>query len=59
VSLDGTVLGYFGTDGKQLKQFNWIHGMACPSENEVYVAELLTWRVQKLLLQPVGQATSP
>ncbi|MBK5254910.1 MAG: 6-bladed beta-propeller [Vicinamibacteria bacterium] len=52
LGLDGTVLGYFGTDGKELKQFNWIHAIACPSENEVLVAELLTWRVQKLLLKP-------
>lgn len=59
LSLDGTVLGYFGTDGKQLKQFNWIHGIACPSENEVFVAELLTWRVQKLLLGPAATMTSP
>ena len=22
--------------------------MACPSENEIYVAEILNWRVQKL-----------
>ncbi len=51
LSLDGTVLGYFGTDGKQLKQFNWIHAIACPSENEILVGELLTWRVQKLLLK--------
>jgi len=26
--------------------------MACPSENEIYVAELLNWRVQKLILHP-------
>jgi len=24
--------------------------MACPSENVLYVAELLNWRVQKLVL---------
>jgi hypothetical protein len=52
LSLDGKVLGYFGKNGKQLKEFNWIHGMACPSENELYIAELLTWRVQKLTLHP-------
>jgi sugar lactone lactonase YvrE len=52
LTLDGQVLGYFGTDGKQLKQFNWIHAIACPSENDLYVAELLTWRVQKLTLHP-------
>jgi len=26
--------------------------MACPSENELYVAEILNWRVQKLMLHP-------
>ena len=26
--------------------------MACPSENELYVAEILNWRVQKLRLLP-------
>ena len=36
--------------GKQLKQFGWIHEMACPSENTLFVAELLNWRVQKLVL---------
>ena len=53
LSLDGKVLGVFGESGKQLKQFGWIHEIACPSENELYVAELLNWRVQKLILEPV------
>ena len=52
LSLDGTVLGVLGKAGKQLKQFGWIHEIACPSENELYVAELLNWRVQKLILEP-------
>jgi DNA-binding beta-propeller fold protein YncE len=52
LSLDGKVLGYLGESGKQLKQFGWIHEIACPSENEIYVAELLNWRVQKLVLKP-------
>ncbi len=52
MSLDGKVMGMFGESGKQLKQFGWIHEMACPSENEIYVAEVLNWRVQKLLLEP-------
>jgi DNA-binding beta-propeller fold protein YncE len=50
LSLDGKLLGMFGKSGKQLGQFGWIHEMACPSENELYVAEILNWRVQKLLL---------
>ena len=52
LSLDGKVLGVLGKSGKQLKQFGWIHAMACPSENVIYVAELLNWRVQKLILKP-------
>jgi hypothetical protein len=52
LSLDGKVLGVLGESGKQLKQFGWIHEIACPSENVLYVAELLNWRVQKLMLKP-------
>ena len=52
LTLDGKVLGMLGRTGHQLKQFGWIHEMACPSENELYVAELLNWRVQKLVLRP-------
>ncbi len=52
LSLDGTVLGVLGTSGRQLKEFGWIHEMACPSENVLFVAEILNWRVQKLLLHP-------
>jgi sugar lactone lactonase YvrE len=51
LSLDGTVLGVLGKSGKQPKQFGWIHEIACPSEHELYVAELLNWRVQKLTLR--------
>jgi DNA-binding beta-propeller fold protein YncE len=53
LDLDGHVLGMFGESGKQLKQFGWIHEIACPSATEIYVAELLNWRVQKLILEPV------
>ncbi len=52
LSLDGKVLGVLGESGKQPKQFGWIHEIACPNENEIYVAELLNWRVQKLILKP-------
>ena len=52
LSLDGQVLGVLGEAGKQLKEFGWIHEIACPTENELYVAELLNWRVQKLILHP-------
>src|SRR5215469_3817492 len=52
LTLDGKVLGMLGKSGKQLGQFGWIHEIACPSENELYVAELLNWRIQKLTLEP-------
>jgi len=52
LSLDGKVLGMLGKAGKQPGQFGWIHSIACPSENELYVAEILNWRVQKLVLEP-------
>ena len=52
LTLDGKILGVLGESGKQLKQFGWIHEIACPSENELFVGELLNWRVQKLILEP-------
>ncbi|HXN23965.1 MAG TPA: peptidyl-alpha-hydroxyglycine alpha-amidating lyase family protein [Candidatus Dormibacteraeota bacterium] len=52
LDLDGKILGVFGKAGKQTGQFGWVHEMACPSENTLYVAELLNWRVQKLILTP-------
>jgi hypothetical protein len=55
MTLDGKVLGYLGKSGKQLKEFGWIHEIACPSENEIIVAELLNWRAQKLILEPTSK----
>lgn len=52
LTTDGKVLGWLGGSGRVLKKFAWIHALACPSENELYVAELLNWRAQKLTLHP-------
>lgn len=52
LTLEGKVLGVLGEAGKAPKQFGWIHQIACPSENELWVAEILNWRVQKLTLHP-------
>jgi hypothetical protein len=52
LSLDGKMLGVLGSAGRQLKQFGWVHEIACPNQNTLFVAELLNWRVQKLLLHP-------
>jgi streptogramin lyase len=56
VSLEGKVLGVYGQPGRNLGEFGWIHGIACPSENEIWVAELINWRVQKLVTK--GTRTS-
>jgi len=52
MTLDGKVLGKFGTAGKLLKEFGTVHEMDCRSENELYVGEITNWRVQKLTLKP-------
>ena len=57
VSLEGKVLGVYGQPGRNLGEFGWIHAIACPSENEIYVAELINWRVQKLVTKKGGTGT--
>ena len=52
LTLDGKVLGVLGTTGHGPGQFGWIHELACPSDNILFAAELLNWRVQKLTLEP-------
>jgi DNA-binding beta-propeller fold protein YncE len=58
VTLDGKVLGIIGKSGRNLKQFSGAHQLACPSENDLYVAESSNWRVQKLLLRPLPSHTT-
>ncbi len=55
-TLDGKLLGWFGTLGKRPGQFYWVHEMACPSENEIYTGEAQNWRVQHLMLHPPASA---
>jgi len=52
MTLDGKILGTMGKSGHEVKQFNWIHAIACPTENDLYVADMNNWRVQKLTLHP-------
>src|SRR5262245_8960767 len=51
LDLNGTVLGKFGTAGKLVKQFGLVNSIDCRCENELLVAELANWRVQKLTLK--------
>ncbi|MHB8285279.1 MAG: peptidyl-alpha-hydroxyglycine alpha-amidating lyase family protein [Caulobacteraceae bacterium] len=52
LKLDGQVTGVMGGAGKTLGKFGWVHEMACPSDTTLWVAEVLNWRVQKLVLEP-------
>ena len=58
LTLDGKIVGVLGESGHQVGQFNWIHGLACPSENVLWVADMNNWRVQKLTLKPTGAAST-
>jgi DNA-binding beta-propeller fold protein YncE len=58
MTLDGKVVGRFGTAGKALKQFASVHTMDCRDPNVVYTAEIQGWRVQKNTLRP-EQMRSP
>lgn len=51
LDLSGHLLGEFGQAGKRAGQFGWTHGIACPSENVIYAAEELNYRVQKLTVE--------
>ncbi|HEY1340268.1 MAG TPA: peptidyl-alpha-hydroxyglycine alpha-amidating lyase family protein [Bryobacteraceae bacterium] len=52
MELDGTILGKFGHAGKLPGGFQVVHMMDCRNPNEIIVAEIESWRVQKLLLKP-------
>jgi sugar lactone lactonase YvrE len=56
MTLDGKILGTLGESGRGARQFNWIHGLACPSENELLVADMNNWRVLKLTLRPANRS---
>jgi len=58
MTLDGKVLGKFGTAGKALKQFASTHTIDCRNPNEVFVAEINAWRVQKATLRPTTTTSS-
>jgi hypothetical protein len=52
-TLDGKLIGVVRAGaGRRIGQVGWIHALACVSENELWIGELLNWRVQKLVLKP-------
>jgi DNA-binding beta-propeller fold protein YncE len=56
MTLDGKILGMLGESGRRMGQFNWIHAIACPSENTLFIADMNNWRVQKLTLRTGAKA---
>ncbi|MEP7309525.1 MAG: peptidyl-alpha-hydroxyglycine alpha-amidating lyase family protein [Acidobacteriota bacterium] len=56
--LEGHLLGWFGTIGKKVGQFYWVHEMHCVSENEIYMGEAQNWRVQHVTLRPAPKASA-
>ena len=51
-TLQGDVIGVVGNSGRNLGEFSGAHGIACPSENVLFVAETSNSRAQKLMLNP-------
>jgi len=52
------LLGWFGTTGKKVGQFYWVHEMHCVSENELYTGEAQNWRVQRITMRPAPRTAS-
>ncbi len=50
-TLQGEVLGVIGNSGRNLGEFSGAHGLACPSEDVLFVAETSNSRAQKLILE--------
>lgn len=49
LSPEGRVLGTLGSPGKLPGQFAYAHHLAVGKRGEIYVAEILNWRVQKFV----------
>ena len=47
-----TLLGKFGSAGKLPKEFGTVNEIDCRNANELLVAEITNWRVQRLRLRP-------
>jgi hypothetical protein len=58
MELDGTVLGRFGKAGHGPKEFSSIHQMDCRNPDEIYVAEITQWRVQKVTLKQPARSSA-
>jgi DNA-binding beta-propeller fold protein YncE len=53
MELDGTIIGRFGHASKEFGGFQVVHMLDCRNPNEIIVAEIESWRVQKVTLKPL------
>jgi hypothetical protein len=51
LELDGKIVGKFGRAGHLIKEFGSVNAIDCRSESELFVGELINWRVQKVTLK--------
>ena len=56
MELDGTIIGRFGKPGKQFGEFSTVHEIDCRNPNELLVAEITAWRVQKIRVRSTSPA---
>ncbi len=54
MELDGTIIGRFGHASKQAGGFQVVHMMDCRNPDQILVAEIESWRVQKLIFKPAA-----
>ena len=52
IELDGRIVGRFGRAGRVMREFGSVNALDCRNENELFVGELINWRVQKVSLRP-------
>jgi NHL repeat len=55
MELDGTIIGRFGHASKQPGGFQVVHMMDCRNPDQILVAEIESWRVQKLIFKPAAK----
>jgi DNA-binding beta-propeller fold protein YncE len=51
LTMDGKVVGTFGSMGKHPGQFHYAHQIAAAPDGSIYTAEILNWRAQKFVVK--------
>ncbi len=51
LQLDGAIVGKFGKAGRLPREFGMVNAIDCRNENDLWVAEITNWRVQKVTIR--------